>query len=326
MELPLLDRSSFRTALAASGIAGLAATAGAAVRVLPWLLDPAVTWQVAAPFARSILALAVEAAVFVGWPVGWALALVGVVERGEGRVFETLGERPARTVLRLAPQAAAWCTALALVSFVGGRDASAPGRVVDELLQEARLSCRGAAADGSGPTERAVPFADATWLCAPGQVPHLVGRGPGPLSRIAFTATDAHVTGDLRRIDLADAKVVLGQVHLRAGGLTLRGLTPWAHASNLSPAARALLLALTGGAASLLAAYLTLRRMAPRRLGAIAVGAAGPLVALAVLRALERHDARPAWSCVVLPLSLAATFACALVLSRLPRWSATASR
>jgi hypothetical protein len=318
----LLDRPAWRAALVSSSACALAALAGAAVRVLPWLLDPAVSLRVAAPFARSIAALALEAAILVGWPVGWALAAVRVVERGEERVLQTLGQRPGTTAWRLAPQALVWSVALAAVSYVGGRDASAPGRVVDELLAQAKASCQ----DVSVPDQRSVPFADATWLCVPGQLPRLLGHGPGELRGVVFTASDAHVAGDLRRIELADAKLVLGPVHLAATALTIRGLRPWAHASNLAPVARAVLLALTASLCALGATYLALRGLVRLRLEAIAVGAAGPIAALGALRALERTDAHAAWSFGVLPLALAVTALVAGVLSRLPRRSVTASK
>ena len=38
----------------------------------------------AAPFARGLAAVALEAALLVGWPVGWALACFRFVESGAG--------------------------------------------------------------------------------------------------------------------------------------------------------------------------------------------------------------------------------------------------
>ena len=63
---------ALRGALVASLLVLLAALVGAAVRLLPWVLDPSIPWATLAPFARSLLAVAVEAAVLTGWPVGWA--------------------------------------------------------------------------------------------------------------------------------------------------------------------------------------------------------------------------------------------------------------
>jgi hypothetical protein len=326
----VLGRPSLRAALAASSACALAALAGAAVRVLPWLLDPAVSWRVAAPFARSIAALALEASLLVGWPIGWALSAVQLVERGEGRALQALGERPARTLARLFPQAVAWGVALACVSFVGGRDASAPGRVVNELLDEARTSCEQIAREpGSEPATRAVPFVDATWLCAPSEVPRLAGHGPGRLRSVTFTATGARVTGDLRGLELEGAKLALGTVRLAVSTLAVKGLVPWAHASSLAPLARAALLALTGASSALLAAYSALRGWTRTRFAAVIVGAAGPVAALLALRAFERGEAAPAWCLSLVPLAMAAmaaTIGSAVLLSGLPRRSPTASK
>ncbi|HEY5241342.1 MAG TPA: hypothetical protein VIJ22_07750, partial [Polyangiaceae bacterium] len=69
-----LSRGARNTALVASGAIALVGVVAGAVRLMPWLLDPAVPWRVAAPFARGLAAVAFEAALLVGWPVGWALA------------------------------------------------------------------------------------------------------------------------------------------------------------------------------------------------------------------------------------------------------------
>src|SRR5262249_14573913 len=84
----------------------------------------------------------------------------------------------------------------------------------------------------------------------------------------------------------------------------IHGMAPWGQASTLPSWLRALLLALSGILAAALAARAALvRRFAPRgRLHAIAVGAAGPLAALAVLRLLERTEAGPI-AYLMLPLA-----------------------
>jgi hypothetical protein len=82
---------------------------------------------------------------------------------------------------------------------------------------------------------------------------------------------------------------------------------------------RAVLLALTAWSVSSLAAYGVLRRAARSRLGAVAVGAAGPLAALGLIRLLERADARPAAFGLVPAAAALACVAVASLLSRL-RW------
>ena len=287
---------ALRGAAVASVLVLLAAVVGAAVRLLPWVLDPSIPWATLAPFARSLLAVAVEAAILTGWPVGWAIAAARLVERGEARVLASIGERPLQTLLRLAPQAVLFTTMLAITSLALGRDAAAPGRIVGALLAEGRAACGHSQQGGeAAPATHAVPFVAATWLCAPGGA-RLVGRAP--IGGVVFTATGAQVSDDLRRIDLEDARLALPAstkaeaslaVRIHVGTLTMRGLAPWAHASSVPPWLRALVVTFSGLVASSAAVFalLELRRRRVGTVAAVAIGAAGPLAALGALRGLE---------------------------------------
>ncbi len=297
-----LVADALRSALLAASALALAGVVAGAVRVLPWLIDPAVPWAVAAPFARGLAAVAFEAALLVGWPVGWALACLRFVERGEARVMQTLGEPPGVTVGRLAPQGAALALVLASVAFVYGRDASAPGHLATELVARARIAC----ASARGPATYAIPFTDFTWLCAPGRQPRLVGTrsGVGPMASAVVTARGARIAGDFRSLELDDARVLfLGAgggagsstvpVALHVGSLSIRGLSPWAQASSVSPALRALVLAWSAASAACVGAYLTLRGTVRSRIGVFSLGAAAPLADLALFRLFERASFRP---------------------------------
>ena len=251
-----------RATAIAAGLLLLAAFVGAAVRLLPWVLDPTIGWVMLAPFAKSLMSVAIEAAVVTGWGVGWALAAQRLVERGEARVLASLGESPPRTILRLAPQAALLSAILAFTSVALGRDAAAPGRVIDVLLADGRAAC----ASAPSPDTRSVPFVSASWLCSGKGDAHLVGRSP--LGGIVFTASNAHVSEDLRRIDLDDARLVLDapRVRVHVGSLVLRGLAPWARASSLPPALRAIVVILSGLVGASAAVY-ALLRVRSRRIG-----------------------------------------------------------
>jgi len=320
---PLRDRALGASCASIGAALALALVAGA-VRLLPWLFDPGVPLGVAAPFARGVALLALEAAVLLGWPLGWAAACARAVESGEARVFALLGEPPRRTVARLAPQGAALAALVALVSFLGGREASAPGRIVGELIAAGRAACVAA----PRPATFHVPFVGATSLCVPGAAPRLLVEAP--LGRAIVSAADARVAGDLRRVDLDDARLALASgVDVHVGALTVRGLPPWTHASSLPPWARALLVALSGAGSSALAAHLLLARRVREGLArALVLGAAGPLAALAALRAFERMDVRAGWFVLVPLAGWAAVLAVAsadAVLWRLPRktWAAS---
>ncbi|HEY8040258.1 MAG TPA: hypothetical protein VIF15_10720 [Polyangiaceae bacterium] len=317
-----LTRSAVRSAVVASVAIALVGIVAGAVRLLPWLLDPAVPWRVAAPFARGLAAVAFEAALLVGWPVGWALACFRSVESGEARVLVSLGEHPAATVRRLGPQGAMLALALAAVALVYGSDARAPGRVATELVAQARASC----ARASAPTTYSIPFTEMTWLCAPGREPRLVGAAPS-MGGAVLTARDARIAGDFRALELDDARVLLAgtpPVAVHASTLSLHGMAPWAQASTLPATLRAVLLAVTAWAVASLAAWSVLRRSVRTRLGAILVGAAGPLAALGLLRLLERADARPALFALLPPVACACCLAMAALLSRL-RYSGRAA-
>jgi hypothetical protein len=221
-----------------------------------------------------------EAALLVGWPVGWALASFRFTEVGEARVLQTLGEAPHQTVARLAPHGALFAAALAAVALVYGHDATAPGRVATELLSRGRSSCESVRSPATSP----VPFTDMTWLCAPGRGPRLVGPGPGGLDAVVLTAADARIAGDFRAIELDDARILTpGETPLvvRAGSLEVHGMAPWARASTLAPAVRALVLATAGWLVSMLVAYLVLagaartRRRSHRRARDDAIARAG---------------------------------------------------
>jgi hypothetical protein len=319
-----LDRQALTSALYAIGAVALVASLGGLVRVLPWLLDPSVTFRLAAPFARGLLALALEASVLVGWPLGWALAAARLVERGEARALATLGQSPTEIVLHLGPQAIALAGVLGVVSFLGGLDASAPGRVVSDLIASGRESC--AAADE--PQTYAVPFADVTWLCAPGFAPRLVGRGPGRLASTRFTAQAARASGDLREIDLDDANVHLataGGVDVRVSRLRLRGLSPFAEASGVPPLARALALAFAAALVAVGTARGVLTGALRGRLAAIVAAAAGSLATLGAMRWIDRAGGGWAATLAIPPLALAVGILATGLLSRLPRAVRTAS-
>ena len=313
-------RPAFVIALSATGMLAAAALVAASVRVLPWLLDPTLPAELARPFARSLVTLALEAAILTGWPVGWAIASQRLASRGEARVLRLLGESPTQTMRRLVPQGLVFCGALFLVSYLGGVEAGAPGRVVNELIGQGRAAC----AEARAPVSFTVPFANAAWLCGTEDGPHLFGRAPGGLSNASFTASRAEVSGDLRRIDLQNARIYSGAFRVDVGSMRIRGLIPFAHASGLPPALRAFVVAASAALSAWLAGASMLvasTRGGWGRVHAAVVGVVGPLVTLFTLRVLEqRLPDEPRASDLVLfaliPIAAAlSVFACARALA-----------
>lgn len=304
-----LDRRARLGALGwSAGVALVAGLAGA-VRILPWIVDPAVPTRVARPFALTLLEAGLEVALLVGWPVGWALAARELVETGEARVLALLGERPERTVARLAPQGLAFALCLGVIAWAGGRDATAPGRVAQQLVAEARAACVAT----PRPNVQAVPFVAVSWLCRPGGPPRLYGHGP---AGVPVSASAARLSGDLRRIELDDARMLLPGVRVRVGVLAIDGLAPWGRTSALGPIGHGILAGASGGLCAALATALVLRRRTRTRLWALALGAAGPLAVLGTVRALDGAAARPA-AYVLAPAAGACAAVLAFLLSRL---------
>ncbi len=309
-------RPAFTYAISAVLLLSVAALVAAAVRVLPWLLDPALPAEVAEPFAKSLFTLAIEASVLTGWPLGWSVAMQRFSERGEARVLLLLGEAPRKTVGRLFPQGLALFAVLFFVSLSGGAQATAPGRVVNELIAKGRGAC----AASESPRAYAVPFAEVAWLCAGSAAstpPRLYGKPPAGLGGATFTAANVDVSGDLRRIDLKDARLYAGPLAVHVGSMRIRGLLPFARASALPPWLRASVLGLSAATSAALAAWVMLRARARGGLGRLyagGVGVAGPLVALATLRLLEQRLPETVSAADLLPFALVPLLAGATVL------------
>jgi len=325
-----LAKDALGYVLLCAGWLFVCAGVAAAVRVLPWALEPSLPGRVIVPFAKSLVVLAAEAAVVVGWPLGWALHAARLVRRGEARVLATLGESPSTTAARLRPQAVGLVIGLAGLSLLGGRDASAPGYVVQELLDEGRAACASAKARET----HVVPLVQASWLCGPGLVPRLVGRPPSMGSGLAFTAEEAHVSPDLARFALERVEVLTPPiaegtaVRLHVGTLTLRGLPPFAFASGLPPWLRALTLGLATALAAHLAFVSVIGHGPRRRLTAhaVALGVVGPLVTLFLLRLAEARGV-VLGAYLVIPLAaVAATVLARYVLSCLPEGAHTGTK
>lgn len=331
----MLRTPALRAVLASATLVAVAGAMGACVRLLPWLLDPAVPWRVAAPFARVLAASALEIALVVGWPVGWAVAVSRFVTRGEARAVASLGESPARTLMRLIPQGVIFALCVGAVSTYEGLLAREPGRVAADLVTTSRASC----ARTDAPRAFTVPFVNATWLCHPSSAPVIAGHGPGALSRTLYTAKSAELGSDLRELTLTDAWVLAPfggeRVRLHVATFSLTGLGAWGSAVSSSAQARGFLLALGAAVAAWTGAALCLVGLRFRRarvryraaenrsgwLRAVALGAAGPVAALVLLRVTERI-ALSLW--IVGPLTLLVTFGGALIVAALFAWLAPA--
>jgi hypothetical protein len=313
--------------LIAAGVLGVSLLAGA-IRVLPLLLASGVPIGLAPVFARGVLGVSLETALFVAPPIAWALATARLVERGEARALFASGVGPARIVASTWPAALAVALAAALAAASWGREASAPGRLVRDLVGEARAACSAAKA----PAAIDVPLVGLAWVCLPGEAPRLVGTAPfvaspGGAGAPVFSATELIVSDDLRGLTARGLTLALPDSgpdrrdgpRIFVAEAIIHGVTPIGRASNLGVAARALLLAASSVLMAAFAAAATLRAAIQSRVRALAIGAAGPAAALLVFSSLERAPTTPLFYAAAPLVGLAAMAALAVVLARARR-------
>jgi hypothetical protein len=309
--------------LIAAGVLAVSLLAGA-IRVLPLLLASRVPLGTAPVLARGVLGVSLETALFVAPPIAWALATARLVERGEARALFAGGVGPARIVASTWPAALVVALASALAAASWGREASAPGRLVRDLLGEARAACSAAAA----PAAVDVPLVGLTWVCLPGDAPRLVGAAPfvasqGGAGAPVFAATELVVSDDLRSLVARGLVLAVPDSgsgsrdgpRLHVSEATIHGLTPIGRASNLGAASRALLLGASSVIMAAFAAAAALRGALASRVRALALGTAGPAAALLVFGSLERSATKPLFYAaaplagIVAMAALAAVFA-----------------
>jgi hypothetical protein len=326
-----LGRHCLRAAAVASACVLLAALGAGLVRLLPWLLAAEIPWTVATPFAAALAAVALETAVLVGVPIGFAFGAAVFVERGEARALMALGASPLRLVasshLRLVVVAG-----LSFMSLVTcDVDARDPGRIAAQLIEQGKSSCEGAVA----PRSAVVPMVGVTWLCFPGRPPRVVGTLPKLGDRAWFTASELRPSEDLRTFGLEDLRLVtrargsMPTVRLRVDRAVVSGLQPWGRPAKLPTPIRALLLCAASVLLSLLVAWLVIVGQVASRVVAAALAVLPTLGSLHALHHVDGGASRPVaylWvpaAGAVTALLCFAVFAAAVRLFRQRRGSLT---
>jgi hypothetical protein len=189
------------------------------LRLWPRIAGERLPWSLIWPFARPLLAAALELSFLLSVPTALGMAASGGSPRAS---------RPSR-------QETAWATCLLVVvlgalSFGlsswldGGR--TSPGQLATELVASARESC----VDSEPPAEVTVPLLGFAWVCEAGKKPRLKGRAP--LGKHAtFQASTLELGEDLKQVALGGFTLAFPlaslRVEVRAEHATLVGLPPW---------------------------------------------------------------------------------------------------
>ncbi len=309
-----LARRVLRGGLVATALLLGVALAAGLVRLLPWVLAPAVPLEVAVPFARLLGAQALEAAALVGPPIGFALGASLAVELGEARALHALGAAPERLAAGTLPMAAALAVATMASTLALSAGTEKPGRFTAELVAEGRASCRGA----TQPFRAEVPLVGVSWLCFPGAEPRVAGALPRTAGGAWFTASELVPDDDLTSFAVRDLRVrsrsqgEVPGVSLQAARGQVRGLSPWGQRRELVALPRALLLAITSALLAVGAAWVALRSAAQRLL-TLSATLAAPLAVFVALVALDRRGAPLAAYALLPVVALAASALSAFV-------------
>ena len=233
-----------------TALAGLAAFAGAlalffcvgGLRLYPRISGQHLPLSLIWPFARPLLAAALEVSFLVSVPVALGVAASTRSARSAGAV-------PWHTT--------AWATCSLLVglgalsfgvsSWLDGRGTS-PGQLATELVTSARESC----VESAPRAEVTVPMLGFAWVCEAGRAPQLSGRAPIG-KQATFRAAAITLSEDLKRIALDGFTLAFPlaafqiQVQVHAKHATLSGLPPWGRSRRMPLGLRICLFTLSAG-------------------------------------------------------------------------------
>jgi len=241
------------------------------------------------PFARPLLAAALELSFLVSVPVAAGIAASGSLARAATQVP---WHATASAMVGLALALVAF--SFAASTWLDGRGTS-PGQLATELVQSARESC----VESAPRAEVTVPMLGFAWVCEAGRAPELQGRAPIG-KQATFRAASIALGEDLKRIALEGFTLAFPiaafqmKVQVHAQHATLSGLPPWGRSRRIPLALRLCLFTLSAGlsaygVARLAAARSWLPAWAGALLGAVASGCLWWTVAW-----LERQEPRPA--------------------------------
>jgi len=268
-----------------------------ALRLWPRIAGQHLPLSLIWPFARPLLAAALEVSFLISVPVALGVAA---------------STRPARAPTTM-PWHATACATCGLVLVLGAFSfgvsnwldggGSSPGQLATELVASARESC----VESAPRAEVTVPMLGFVWVCERGRAPQLQGRAP--LGKQAtFRAAAISLGEDLKRIALDGFALSFPlaafqlQVHVHARHATLSGLPPWGRSRRMPLVLRVCLFTLSAG----LSAYgvgrlASLRPWLPTWAGAL-LGACASACLWWAVAWLERQEPRSA-TYLALPIS-----------------------
>ena len=237
------------------------------------------------PFARPLLAAALEVSFLVSVPVALGMATsLRAARRAAPLPWQVTASATCGLVLALG------AFSFGVSTWLDGRGTS-PGRLATELVTSARESC----VESAPHAEVTIPMLGFAWVCEAGRAPEL--HGHAPIGKQATFRAAAIVLGeDLKRVvfegfTLAFPLTALKlQVRVHTQQATVSGLPPWGRSRRMPLALRVCLFTLSAG----LSAYgvgrlASLRPWLPAWAGAL-LGACASVCLWWAMAWLERQE------------------------------------
>jgi hypothetical protein len=196
------------------------------LRLWPRISGQRLPFSLIWPFARPLLAVALELSFLVSVPVALGLSASTRAARHEGGASWRLS-LGATCLLVGCLGALSFGVSASLDS-----DSTSPGQLASELVGSARQSC----VESAPPAEVSVPLLGFSWVCEARHAPRLHGRAPVG-KQAEFEASAIQLGDDLKRISLAHFALAFSTpsfpVHVRAEHATLSGLPPWGRSRRI---------------------------------------------------------------------------------------------
>jgi hypothetical protein len=242
------------------------------------------------PLAAAAFATVFEVAVFLGTPLGVAIA--------GGKAIHHNSAGSADGFIRLRALLSSvfvtgllWALLTSLIGGISNVELATPGRVANGLLETAKEACT----TNRGKTAVTIPILGSHWRCNDSGPPTLVGEFARSSAKVSYSASGMTVSSDMTYVELAELKVsspaVKGrpEVHLNVEGAKLRGFWSLARPVKLGEWGRAIFVSMTALYLSLLVIWVVgVRRLS--RFRALAVGGLVPLTAWLTLLYLDGRD------------------------------------
>jgi len=203
------------------------------LRLWPRVAEQRLPLSLIWPFARPLLAAALEVSFLVSVPVA-----LGIAASARSARLATIASWHSIALATLGCVLALGAFAFGVSTWLDGRGTS-PGQLATELVASARESC----VESAPRAEVTVPMLGFAWVCEAGRKPELKGRAPIG-KQATFRAATIALGEDLKRIAFEHFTLAFPisalklDVQIRAREATVSGLPPWGRSRRMPLALR----------------------------------------------------------------------------------------